>query len=303
MATLSEGPLSSRAAAAASLSARLPDLVIAARKVARSVMGGVHGRRVAGAGETFWQFRPFVSGEPASNVDWRRSARGVQAFVREREWEAAQTLWIWLDRSPSMRFGSRLAEGSKLDRAIVLALALADLAARGGERVGLLGLSRPLATRGVIERFAEILAAADGLPAAPLPPAAPIFPRSRLVLIGDFLSPIEDAGRAFAGLGAEGVVGHLVAIADPIEETFPFSGHVEFLEVAGERRLRAPRAERWREDYLRALAEHRDALRGLAARRGWDMLLHRTDASAAQALLALSTRLGEPASAALDRRA
>jgi len=303
MATASEGPLSSRAADAASLAARLPDLVIAARKVARSVMGGVHGRRVAGSGETFWQFRPFISGEPASRVDWRRSARGVHAYVREREWEAAQTLWIWLDRSPSMRFGSTLAEGSKLDRAIVLALALAELAVRGGERVGLLGLSRPVASRGVIERFAEILAAAENLPAAPLPPPAPIFPRSRLALIGDFLSPVEDIERAFAGVGAEGVIGHLLSIADPIEETFPFSGNVEFLEVAGERRLRAPRAERWREDYLKALADHRAALRGLAARRGWDMLLHRTDASAAQALLALSARLAEPASAALDRRA
>jgi len=303
MATISEGPLSSRAAEAEGLSARLPTLVIAARKVARSVMGGVHGRRVAGAGETFWQFRPFVSGEPASRVDWRRSARGVHAFVREREWEAAQTLWIWIDRSPSMRFGSTLAEGSKLDRAIVLALALADLAARGGERVGLLGLSRPVATRGVIERFAEILAAAEGAPAAALPPPTPISPRSRLVLIGDFLDAIEDIDRAFAGLGSEGVVGHLVSIADPIEETFPFTGNVEFLEVAGERRLRAAKAERWRDDYLRALADHREALRGLAARRGWDLLLHRTDASAARALLALSVRLAEPASASHERSA
>lgn len=298
-----EGPLSPRVAEAASLSGRLPDLVIAARKVARSVMGGVHGRRVAGAGETFWQFRPFVSGEPASRVDWRRSARGAQAFVREREWEAAQTLWIWLDRSPSMRFGSSLAEGSKLDRAIVLALALADLAVRGGERVGLLGLSRPIAARGVIERFAEILAAAENLEASPLPHAAPIFARSRLVLIGDFLSPIEDLERVFSALGSEGVIGHLLSIADPIEETFPFAGNVEFLAVSGEGRLRAPRAERWRDDYLRALADHRASLGALAARRGWDMLLHRTDASAAQALLALSARLSEPASAALDRRA
>ena len=132
---------------------------------------------------------------PAARVDWRRSARDDRAFVREREWEAAQTLWIWIDRSASMRFGSALAEGSKLDRAIVLALALADVAVRGGERVGLLGLSRPIAHRSVIDRFAEILLAAErsGAPmAAALPAQAPLAARAKLALIGDFLSPEAD---------------------------------------------------------------------------------------------------------------
>ena len=296
-------PLNPQVTEASELAARLPELVIAARRVARSVMQGVHGRRVAGAGESFWQFRPFVSGEPASRIDWRRSARGSQAFVREREWEAAQTLWIWIDRSASMRFGSKLAEGSKLDRAIVLALALAELAVRGGERVGLVGLSRPVASRDVVERFAEILAAAEKTEAPPLPPPASLAPRSRLVLIGDFLSPPDEIEGAFDGLFADGVAGHLVAIADPIEETFPFTGHVEFFERGAATRLRAPRAEIWRERYLKALAEHRDALRSLATRRGADLVLHRTDASAAEVLLALHARLAEPAVAGALRSA
>ena len=104
---------------------------------------GVHGRRKAGSGETFWQFRPFVSGEPSSRVDWRRSAREEHAFVREREWESAHTVWIWFDRSASMRFGSSLAPTTKIDRAAVIALAFADLCVRGGERAGFLGLTRP----------------------------------------------------------------------------------------------------------------------------------------------------------------
>ena len=293
--------LNARAAEAANLAARLPDLIIAARRVARNVMHGVHGRRVAGPGETFWQFRPFLSGEPASRIDWRRSARGAHAFVREREWEAAQTLWIWLDRSASMRFGSDLAQGSKLDRAVVLALALSELAVSGGERVGLVGLTRPVASRDVIERFAEVLAVAEGSPASPLPPPAPIAPRSRLVLIGDFLSEPQDIERALNGLLADGVEAHLIAISDPIEETFPFAGHVEFLEAGGEARLRAPRAETWRAAYLEKLAEHRAALRALSGRLGADLLLHRTDGSAAQALLVVHARLAGPA--ALSRSA
>src|ERR1700680_2966505 len=148
---------------AATLSARLPSLIIAARHVAQTVRHGVHGRRRAGSGETFWQFRPFISGEPSSRLDWRRSAREERAFVREREWEAAHTVWIWSDRSPSMQFASSLAPVSKIDRAALLALAFADLCVRGGERAGLLGLTRPLAMQGVVERFAEAIATAERL--------------------------------------------------------------------------------------------------------------------------------------------
>src|ERR1700684_1357303 len=126
---------------ATTLSARLPSLVVAARQVAHSLMHGVHGRRQAGPGETFWQFVPFVSAEPAARVDWRRSARENHAFVREREWEASHTVWIWFDRSPSMQFVSSLSWASKVDRAVLLALAFADLCVRGGERAGLLGLT------------------------------------------------------------------------------------------------------------------------------------------------------------------
>ena len=118
---------------AVTLSARLPSLIIAARRVAQTVRHGVHGRRRAGSGETFWQFRPFLSGEPSSRVDWRRSAREERAFVREREWEAAHTVWIWFDRSASMQFGSSLAPATKVDRAAILALAFADLCVRGAD--------------------------------------------------------------------------------------------------------------------------------------------------------------------------
>ena len=246
---------------AATLSARLPSLVIAARRVAQTVRHGVHGRRRAGSGETFWQFRPFLSGEPSSRVDWRRSAREERAFVREREWEAAHTVWIWFDRSPSMQFASSLAQVSKVDRAALLALAFADLCVRGGERAGLLGLTRPLATQGVVERFAEAIATDERLrepSQAALPPPLPAAARSMVLMIGDFLSDPEDVARAIRAVSAEGAIGELVMIVDPIEETYPFSGHTEFLHPAGSLSLLTPRAQNLRDAYLARLAAHRE---------------------------------------------
>ena len=112
-------------------------------RVAATLAHGLHGRRRAGPGESFWQFRPFVAGEAASRIDWRRSARDDRLYVREREWEAAHTVWLWIDRSASMGFGSTLAQAPKVERALVLALALGDTFVEAGERVGLEDLGSP----------------------------------------------------------------------------------------------------------------------------------------------------------------
>src|SRR6266511_3220757 len=119
---------------ARSLSVAVPRLILEARRVAATVIHGLHGRRRAGTGENFWQFRRFVSGEPASRVDWRRSARDDHLYVREQEWEAAHTVWLWPDRSPSMMFKSSLAQDTKLERVLVIAFALAEVLIEGCER-------------------------------------------------------------------------------------------------------------------------------------------------------------------------
>jgi uncharacterized protein (DUF58 family) len=282
---------------AAALSARLPSLVIAARNVAQTVRHGVHGRRRAGSGESFWQFRPFISGEPSSRVDWRRSAREEHAYVREREWEAAHTVWIWFDRSASMRFGSSLAHTTKIDRATVIALAFADLCVRGGERAALLGLTRPIADAGVVERFAEAIATDErlrGPSESALPPSAPAPARSMVLLIGDFLGEPSETERAVRSISAEGAVGELVMVVDPIEESYPFSGDIEFLHPDGILRLLRPKAQNIREAYLARLTAHRERLRSICASRGWGMSLNRTDGSAAETLLALRMRLSAP---------
>jgi uncharacterized protein (DUF58 family) len=199
-----------------------------------------------------------------------------------------------MDRSPSMAFISALALQSKLDRALVLGLAAADLLVRGGERAGLLGLTRPLATRAIIERFAEVFYTQErkgGGESAELPPAGALAPRTRAVLISDFLSPPADWEACLADLAARGARGHLVMIADPVEETFPFAGHTEFLDVDSGHVMRIGQAERFRDDYIRRLEAHRAAIAGIARAKGWSLAIHRTDRPASEALLALRMQL------------
>jgi hypothetical protein len=205
---------------AAQLVAAMPRLVLEARRIAASVYHGVHGRRRAGPGENFWQYRRFVDGEPASRVDWRRSARDNLLFVREREWEAAHTIWIWPDCSPSMLFTSDPKIAPKRDRALVLAFALGELLVRGGERVGIPALMRPTASRAVIERMADTIVHLSGEPPS-LPP--PFHPGSRdeVVILGDLWSPTAQVTGTIAALGGQGTGGHIVQIVDTAEETFP----------------------------------------------------------------------------------
>ncbi len=88
----------------------------------------------------------------------------------------------------------------------------------------------------MVERFAEAIATDErlrGPSQAALPPALPAAARSMVLMIGDFLSEPEDVARAIRAVSAEGAIGELVMIADPIEETYPFSGNTEFLHPAG----------------------------------------------------------------------
>lgn len=276
------------------LAQRFPGLCTAAKEAAASVMHGVHGRRRAGTGETFWQFRPFVAGEAASRIDWRRSARDDRLYVREREWEAAHTVYIWIDRSASMWFTSSLALQPKIDRALVLGLAAADVLVRGGERAGLLGLTPAFAVRHIVGRFAEVLLAQESA-ANYVPEELPVqtaLPRgAQAILIGDFLADPAKISATVESISARAARGHLIMIADPVEESFPFTGNTEFIDVDSPARLRAGQAETFREEYIRRLGLHREAIAASARSRGWSFMVHRTDQPATGALLALRVQL------------
>ena len=272
------------------LAATMPRLILEARRVAATVLHGLHGRRRAGSGENFWQYRRFVTGEPASRVDWRRSARDDHLYVREQEWEAAHTVWIWPDRSPSMVFASPLVRDTKLYRAVVIALALAEVLVEGGERVGIPGLLRPTGSRNVLDRMAQALVH-DRSERTSLPPSFSPSPLAEIVLLSDLWSDIADVRRTITQLSGTGAHGHVVQIVDPAEETFPYWGRIEFVEPEGGGRVTAGRAEAWRSDYQARIRRHRAEIRSETDRLGWSFTIHRTDRPANELLLALHARV------------
>ena len=273
------------------LAASMPRLILEARRVAATVIHGVHGRRRAGPGENFWQYRRFVSGEPAARVDWRRSARDDHLYVREQEWEAAHTVWIWPDRSPSMHFASALAHDTKLYRALVIALALAEVLVDGGERVGVPGLLRPTGSRNIVELIAQAIAH-DRSERPSLPPNFAPSPLAEVVLLSDLWSDIGEVRRTLTQLSGSGAHGHVVQIVDPAEETFPYWGRIEFVDPEGSGRITAGRAETWRADYAARVAVHRSEIRSETDRLGFSFTIHRTDYPPSELLLALHARIG-----------
>jgi uncharacterized protein (DUF58 family) len=278
---------------ARTLAESMPRLILEARRIAATVIHGLHGRKRAGPGENFWQYRRFLFGEPARRVDWRRSARDDILYVREREWEAAHTVWIWPDRSPSMLFKSPLAQQSKLDRTLVVTFALAEVLVQAGERAGMPGLMRPTGSRNVLDKMANSIVH-DASERASLPPSFAPSALAEIVVISDFWSPIDEVRRTIAQLSATGAHGHLVQIVDPAEETFPYSGRVEFIEPEGGGTITAGRAEAWKAEYEVRVARHRAAIREDTDRLGWSFAIHRTDRPATELLLALHARLGAP---------
>jgi uncharacterized protein (DUF58 family) len=278
---------------AEAVAARLPPLLVAADHVAAAIAIGVHGRRRAGPGDTFWQFRPYRVGDPASKVDWRRSAKTDRLFVREREWEAAQTVWLWRDGSPSMDYRSKKSRQSKRERAEVLLLALALLLIRAGERVALLGDHEgPTTSRAGVERMAATLADTES-EFRGLPPAEGTVRHARLVMFGDFLDPIGELEARLRAHAGRGVKGHLVQVFDPAEETLPFSGRVRFEGPESEGETLIERADVLRGAYGEKLAAHRAGLAGICGRLDYTFETHHTDQPASAAMLPLFTALSE----------
>lgn len=271
---------------AQALTAPLPPLLAEARQLAATVLMGEHGRRQAGQGDEFWQYRPAMPGDPARRIDWRRSGRSDAHFVREKEWQAAQSVVLWVDDSQSMQFSGDKARPNKAARAQLLAMAAAVLLIDGGERVGLAGLSLP-PRRGNLQvlRLAEALSTAAAPGDYGAAESRALRPNSRALYVSDFLGDLAPLELALSKSADRGVRGALLQVLDPSEEAFPFDGRTIFESMSGQLRHETLKARDLRDRYLDRLAERRDRLQTLARAAGWHYQTHHTGDPALGALL------------------
>jgi uncharacterized protein (DUF58 family) len=277
---------------AEALGARLPPLMVAAERVAETVSPGAHGRRRVGLGESFWQFRPYQTGDTIERIDWRQSGKGDRLYIRETEWAAAQSVYLWRDSGPGMSYRSSNSVPTKRERSELLLLALSSLLLRGGERIALLGAGRsPSSGRGALN---SILAGLER--DTPLNAGNRAVPRhATMVLFSDFLDPIDEIAAAFDRVAASGVAAQLVQVLDPAELSLSFNGRIRFREMAADAPAESdaliPRVEAIRPAYLDALKRQQDSLRELTRARGWDFMVHGTDAPPDEPLRILHSRL------------
>ncbi|WP_456385992.1 DUF58 domain-containing protein [Profundibacter sp.] len=262
----------------AELAGALPPLLADAERLAAMVLLGEHGRRHAGMGDEFWQYRVAVDGDEARQIDWRRSARSDVHFIRQKEWQAAQSVLLWVDQSASMQFTSAKDLAPKGERARVLAMATAVLLVRGGERVGLTSSANPPRSgQGQLLRMAMELTGADTAEDFGAPEVHGMRPNTRAVFISDFMGDFAAVKLALTDAADRGVKGALLQVLDPQEEAFPFDGRTIFESMAGTMRHETLKAGDLRDRYLQRLEERKAALADLAHATGWQYSCHHTN--------------------------
>ncbi len=267
-------------------------LLLRAERVALSVLHGVHGRRKSGIGENFWQFREYSHDDEPRTIDWRQSAKGERVYVKQKEWETAQKVLLWVLNSAGMNFSSASSLPTKLDCAQVLAMAMAVLAVKSGENVASVYAERAGHSERALETFGLYLMeqSATALPDISLMrPAA----NAHLVFVSDFLNKIDDIQACFETLGASVQNGVVIQVLDPAEIELPYDGRVQFLQPGGHAKIRIEHVKSVRTAYQERLQTHMRMIEELCADLGWIYVLHRTDGDMTETLRHIAEKIEE----------
>ena len=269
---MAQAPLSQLKAEAQALAGQIGTLTTRARAASAAHLGSA-GRRRSGTGENFWQYRRHTQEDGAERIDWRRSAREENLFVRETELETARTFLFWVDPSPGFNWSSDEKIVQKADRALLISMALSGALSRSGERCGVLGggrgaVSGARAPSRVGEDARELRVDAR-FPGPPRDNAA-------VVISSDFYSPLDEWRARLTPLAAKCRDGVLLQVCDPIEANYPFNGRVRFHRPGEERQRLIGRAESVRDGYLERFTQRRQDMTDLAAELGWRFVTHVT---------------------------
>lgn len=258
----------------------LPALKDAATQVAAQILQGSHGQKRAGGSETFWQFREYSDADRPQDIDWRQSAKTDHVYVREKELQTPQSVYVWAHRGASMDFQSGDALHSKQEAAQILSLALAMLFMRGDERVGVLGQKNAGHSDNALDKIGRFLLEDDEA----IHPTGNVPSKSTLVLCSDFLEPPEDIEYSFDFLSGQQTRGIVLQVIDPAERDLTYDGHLVFNDGSAQKH-KIDHVSSIREAYQDKVQAHIDAIEGMCKSLGWSHYLHVTDRPLHETLL------------------
>ncbi len=258
----------------------LDHLKTEAERAAMSVLHGDHRQKKPGSGERFWQFREYNPSDRPQDIDWRQSGKTDRVFIRQREWQTSQSIYLWCARGRNMDFASAKNLPRKIDTARIFTLALAILGTHAGEQVGMLGGSGRGRSENALQRItAQLMEPGE----ESLPSARDTRQDSRLFAIGDFLDPADHVRRTIESFAS--VNGTLIQILDPAEIELPYEGRIIFEDAAQADHEKIDNVGAVREEYRARIAAHIEALKQACTVSGWDYFLHRTDRPVRDTLL------------------
>lgn len=278
---------------------RIKHLQLRARAVVEGFYSGLHRSPLHGISVEFSEYRPYTPGDDPRGLDWKLYARSDRYFVKQFEAETNRQVYLVVDRSRSMAFGS--LDYDKADYAVTLAATLALYMTMQRDSVGLLtfdetvgqllparqrrghfrqllvGLSRPLA------------GTATDLD-APLQQLAQLIRRRGLmILISDLLAPLTTLQPNLAMLRSRGHEVIILRVLDRAELDLPGGPPVVTVDMESGRQMYLdPQVAR--EQYRQRFGAHRQSLRNICDSLGVDLHDMVTDQPLAEALMQLVMR-------------
>lgn len=278
----------------------MTSLELRARMVVEGLMTGMHRSPYQGFSVEFAQHRQYTPGDDTRFLDWKVFGKTDKLYLKQYQKETNLDMVLLVDASGSMGYGSGFAKGPwrKFDHAATLAAAMAHLALRQQDRVGLTVFDSTVRAatrmsnslghwRSIVEALSmhspavaqEADGKRDGEAAEPQTDFAGLFDRtvaklsqrSLLILISDLFDDPALLERGLARLHHRRHDVVILQTLDPAELTFPFRDASEFVGLEAEGRLPLDPAA-LRRAYLDSLNAHLHQVEQIARRFRFDYL-------------------------------
>lgn len=239
------------------------------RKNPNTMYSGLYAQRASGTGSQFWQYRSVESGDDASKIDWRKSARTDEYYVREHEIDKPSDHLIWCDSKATMYIPT-----DKSDMAYVISLAIMSFYLDAGQQVTLLHAGKAVKT---FDHAVTMFLSAIGVHKESSIDNTTLLSRyitpgtTNITLVSDFLN--ENTRQIVDLLTKRNITAALVQTLTHQEQNFLFTGHVKLKDQIHTDFV-SPSIEEVRTSYLEKLREIQDYLSYTTRTHNWPYVIH-----------------------------